>query len=278
MSNQPTLLFGFPEAQYDFEKKYKPLAMGLSNIKIACDIAISNTSTTTLEEKVLNFLAWQAFEDFSEIFLLCANGCNNGARKILRGMYERVVYFLYLEKHREQIELYMNYFWIDRYKTAKRLPEIVKDEDKKELDEMYEKYKSDYEVPVCDVCRAEDCTKCKKKRVNYSWTRVDIVTMAKQVGISDKLTEMAYYISMEETHPKVGAILRRLKFDEDSNLFHDMYPKDGEEKQPLIAAHFFLMKILDMLKTCFKIEALEEPLKICLKDFKDTWKKQSAEI
>jgi hypothetical protein len=276
MEEQPVLYFGFPEEQKHFEENYQPLAKGLESIKEACDTAISHAPTATLPDKVLNFLAWQIFEDFSEIFLLCANGQNNGARKILRGMFERIVYFLYLEKHRDQAELYMNYFWIDRYNKARRMekfqPDLMTAEEREELNKQYENYKQDYQVPVCRACKDENCKECKKKRMNHSWTKVDMPTMATEVGIPPQLLESGYYIPMEETHPKIGAFLRRLKLDDEQKMMFDSSPVPGDEIEPLCVAHYLLLQTLDKVKTIYNIEALEEPLKRCLADFQQTWK------
>lgn len=61
-------------------------------------MAFENKATTDL---VVFFLARIAAEDFSEIPILSGNGRGTGAYKVLRGMYERVVHAVYLDKNEE---------------------------------------------------------------------------------------------------------------------------------------------------------------------------------
>jgi hypothetical protein len=151
------------------------------------------------------------------------------------------------------------------------MPNLMTEERRAELYEMYEKVKEKYEIPVCRVCKIEGCEECKKKRINHTWTKVDLVTMAVQVGIPSLFIEICYYIPMEETHPKVGAILRRIKSDDEKSYQYDESPRANDEKDVLWSAHFFLLQTLEVLKTHLHMDILDDPLRQCRADYKATW-------
>src|SRR5881397_1643886 len=67
---------------------------------------------------VIFFTGRFCVEDFMEIVLLCGNGYGAGALKILRGMYERAVTACYLHQHPEEVEAFLNFYWVDRHRLA----------------------------------------------------------------------------------------------------------------------------------------------------------------
>jgi hypothetical protein len=59
-------------------------------------VAFENKMTA---DRVIFYLGRMAIDDFGEILTLAGNGRGFGAYKIVRGMYERVVTALYMEKN-----------------------------------------------------------------------------------------------------------------------------------------------------------------------------------
>jgi hypothetical protein len=152
----------------------------------------------------LSFIVW---EDLNEILVLCANGLISGAMKILRGMFERTVTLSYLALKPDQADLFWNYFKVDQHKLADRMerafPGVFPKERLEKIHADYEEVKARYQVPHCN--------ECARTRINHSWSKTNIVDMAKEVGIPAHIIEGGYYIPMQETHPKVGALIDRIK-------------------------------------------------------------------
>jgi hypothetical protein len=84
-------------------------------------IAFENKATTDL---VVFFLGRIAAEDFSEILILSGNGRGIGAYKVLRGMYERVLHAVYLDKNEEASRRFVRQSDVYKYKLATRLLEF----------------------------------------------------------------------------------------------------------------------------------------------------------
>ena len=254
--------------QEDFVKRHLPFLNALKDIKSACDIAIFKTPTETLESRLMLYLARMVFDDdFGSILTLCANGLSTGAMQILRGMFERTVTLCYLKKHMDQTHLFLNYYWVDSRKhveaVEKEFPGKMRKEDLEEIRAQYDKVKKDYEIT--------DCEKCGTKRVNISWSKINLVEMAREVDFDYSLIHAGYYRPMEETHPKVGAVLRRLQSKGDEGVTYKGGPKPEEDKDTLLMAHWLVLKALGVLRDTSNIEALKEPLEKSENDFAIAW-------
>jgi hypothetical protein len=58
-------------------------------------------------------------EDFTEIFLMAANGYGYGATKLLRSMYEHTVTLKYLHKHPDELQAFFDFDRVQQYKLMK---------------------------------------------------------------------------------------------------------------------------------------------------------------
>jgi hypothetical protein len=68
------------------------------------------------------------------------------------------------------------------------LPGVLPDEMLQDIEAAYERIKENYRVP--------DCKKCGSTRINYSWTRKDVIAMAKEVGGFETVVQTGYYAPM----------------------------------------------------------------------------------
>lgn len=268
MTVQNTFPFGDRKIQEDFISRYLPFIKTFKNMKLACDVAISKTPTETLESRLMLYLARMVFDDdFGSVFTLCASGFSTGAMQILRGMFERTVTLCYLKKHLDQTHLFLNYYWVDSKKhgeaVEKEFPGKMRKEDLEEIRAQYDRVKKDYEIT--------DCEKCGTKRINISWSKINLVEMAREVGFDYSLIHAGYYRPMEETHPKVGAVLRRIQSKGDEGVTYNGGPKPEEDKDTLLMAHWLVLKALSVLRDTLNIEALKEPLEKCESDFAIAW-------
>jgi hypothetical protein len=263
MSQESTPLLGNPQAQADFFKRNEVLIERLKNIQAACNAA-DIIGQMNKDDMVIYCLVRLVIEDFHEVMLLCANGMTTGAMKILRGMFERTVTACYLEKRPEEKEKFVNYWPVTQRKAARRVKEDLPGA---LPDEMHESIEASYEA-VKELYRVPDCKKCQTTQINFSWTRKDIIAMAKAAGDFETVIHFAYYAPMTETHANMGAILRRVKFDETTNSFWYEYGvKPQEESNTLICANYLLLRALEVFRSKFELDALKGPIEQCASDY-----------
>lgn len=266
-----TIGFGDPKAQKAFAEQYKVFISGLKVIQEACDTLIFNAEHKEIPDRIIFYLARLTFEDFSEIILLSGNGFSTGAMKILRGMFERTVVLKYLHKHPEEANLFLEFYWIGHYKLGqiiqKTFPGSLSKRAIATAETNYKRVKPFFEIT--------DCKKCKTKRTNFTWTKKDLVTMAKEIGM-EKGMITNYYHPMEETHSTVGSMLRRfMSSNNPESPTYDDGPKSNEDKKTLASAHTLLLRVLDCVKEHFNLDIMEKPIQQCFNHYQDCWKPET---
>ncbi len=132
-------------------------------------------------------LARIAVDDFSELLTLASNGWGNGAMKILRGMYERVVTSAYVALFPEVSRELAGSMWIQEWKVWRRTvalrPEI-EDVVSQGTIEALRRRASEAQ----DRHRESFCKKCGQLVQVHAWTKVDLETMGKKVD--EKLSQL----------------------------------------------------------------------------------------
>ncbi len=246
--------FGVPEAQKEFENRYRLLLHEYIKVRDAQDKVISTASQkmrNVMEDKIIYLLARQVYEDFDEILLLCANGYSTGAMKILRGMFERTVTVCYLQKHLDKIELYHKYYYVRRRKEmmaiAPEFPNAIPETAKEIIEREYAAVKHFFQVPVCQVCKTATCKVCKKTRDNFSWIRKDIVQMARETGNFGGVIYHGYYLPLQESHPTAQAITHRIAKASNGRWRYEEGPKSELDDVTLMAAHFLVIRAVEVL-------------------------------
>ena len=263
MSHEQTpkrFLFGMLEAQDDFSRRHQEMLKEYPKIRAAQDRAISSATKRmkVMDDKVIYFLARQVFEDFDEVLLLCGNGLSTGALKILRGMFERTVTICYLQKHPEDIGLYYKYYYVRRRKEINAVlqdfPNSISSERLDEYEKQFEDVKGLFQIPVCGVCKIEECSPCKKTRINHTWIRKDIVQMARDAGGFEQVIWIGYYVPMQESHPTAQAIERRVQFNENDKWTYVEGAKPETDRNTFVVAHYLVLKAIDALGDHFNLD------------------------
>lgn len=196
----PNILDRFSMENEDFIKNTLPLlqrAFELVHEEIGQIKPLNKTQTT------LSTLSILACEDFFEILTLCGFGKGNGAKKILRGMFERIVTLCYLKDNPGEIENLWRFGEVSAYKRAKTQKKLgrITGEEFAQIEEAYKAIEGRF--------KTTDCKTCKTTRTNFSWSKVDIVTMSERVGLYNLIDEL-YYDPMQETHTSVSAFRARV--------------------------------------------------------------------
>jgi hypothetical protein len=266
--------FGNPEAQKDFSRRHQAFIKLYPKIRDLQDKAVAGTRMETMDDKVLYFLARQVFEDFDEILLLCGNGYSTGALKILRGMFERAVTACYLQKFPEEIDAYHKFFYIRQRKETLIIKEVypnaTSDEKMKEIEAEYKEVKPMFQIPVCEVCKYEECKPCKKTSDNFSWNRKGIVQLARDGGHFDSVIYVGYYVPMHETHSTERAMVNRVQSTGEHTWRYIEGAKPEMDTKTLLVAHYLLIRALDVLDNRFNI-GMEDAISEGWEDYKKIW-------
>lgn len=141
---------------------------------------------------------------------------------------------------------------------------LVEPEKAKEAEENYNKFKDEYKVTLCKARGT--------MRPGISWTPKDVLTMAKEVGLTDFIVP-AYYLPMQHAHPKVKGMLERVVKNAEGRFV------PAERFQPLLsdrvlcAAHALVLHALDVQVKHFGLD--DAALKQANDDFVEIWKSRT---
>jgi hypothetical protein len=271
--NDMELVCGYPNQWGAFRSRHLTFLERLGNLKGALDLALIRSYTSTgPADRVIFTMGRLSAEDFWEIALLCANGYGVGALKLLRSLYEVAITMAYLSDNPSEVDAFLNYHWVSQHRLMEAIKssfgtEGLRQDGFKQTEEEYARVKDDFLVTVC--------AKCDTKRVNHTWTKLDVVSMAKKT-IFGALVIPGYYEPMMHAHSTVNAIITRLEeTDGDVIGFNpDAQPKHAD--RALMTAHNLILGVLETHKKFFGLEALEQPLQICYSDFMEIWKKDNS--
>ncbi len=271
MPGTQTVQFGLPDEWEQFGRSHLLFLERFPNLKEAMNIALIRQGTTSEPvDRVVFFSGRLCAEDFMEILLLCGNGYGIGALKILRGMFERCVTARYLHLHPEETEAFFDFHWLSQYKLARAIKEtfgkdVLTDEKWEELKANRDKVRPRFMVRVCDRCGATS--------ENFTWSKLNFVSMARAAGDIWQLIVPGYYLPTRKAHSTVAALIERIKLTANGTMDFDEGPQRDDADTALITAHNLILNILDLQKEHFKLDSLGEPLQKCFQDFLDIWKR-----
>jgi hypothetical protein len=267
MATQPEVTIGNPQVWPEFGTRNALFVERLDRLRLVFRKAFGRMlSAADAIDKFIFMAGHMAVDDFLEILLLAANAETYGAMKVLRPMFERVVTLLYLKEHPDDIQKYLNYYWIDQHKLIHFIETtfqrgVLDPETVKEAEGNYKRVRDAYKIT--------DCEKCGTTRPGISWTPKDILTMAKEIGLSDFIVP-AYYIPLQHTHPKVKGMLDRLRETKDGRLAPDDRLQPLEADRNLCVAHGLVLFALTAQFEYFKLDHRE--LEDAVNDYREIWK------
>ena len=109
-------VWGSQDVLREFESRNEKFLSRFANLKATFDKAFVRSFNGSNVDRVLFFMGRLCLEDFFEILLLSANGYGDGALKILRGLFERAVTLVYLNKHTDEVDDFLNYHHVAQHK------------------------------------------------------------------------------------------------------------------------------------------------------------------
>lgn len=277
ISNQDEPLsasYGYPEEWAAFSKSHQEFLKRFKNLEKAIGVAFDRVhQTTTPVEKTIYFQGRLIVEDFMEILLLSGNGYGIGAQKLLRGMYERAVTNRYLMNHPEEVDNFLDFHRVTDFKFLVAIEEsmgrdVFTPEQVAKIRSDYANVKAQFVVP--------DCKTCGTTRMNHTWSKVDIVSMARITKNLWPFILPGYYMPTREAHSTVGAIFSRLDYEAaatNKGLVFDGELQRDKAHTSLFTAHMILLDALELQREFFKIEELESVMQTCIADYTEIWKK-----
>ena len=260
---------GNPDEWESFVGRHALFFERFPNLRMTLEAAFLRELDTADEpvDRVIFYSGRLCVEDFMEIQLLSGNGYGIGALKLLRGMYERAVTARYLHLNPNEADAFLDFYWIAQNKEIKAVKrtfdlDALPADKMKESREKFERVRDKFEIT--------DCRKCGTKRLNHTWSRLDFITMAHQVGELGQLIVPAYYFPTRQIHSTVGALLSRLEMKDGRTTFRDGAQKE-EADSTIQFAHLVLLNVLSLQKEHFEFDSIEKLLEQCFQDYADIW-------
>lgn len=225
------------------------------------------------------FLLWFCqiwLQNFFAILVLCSNGFGGDALKLLRSMFELGVTTSHLAEHPDQLDSFLDYHWIRIHKQLRATqedlgPEAVPAEWAEEIERNFASVKSQYEVEVC--------SKCGSTRINHSWTRLDLVSMARGIERLRSLIAPAYYIPLNHVHAGMAMLAGRVSETQTGLLELHRKGERQDADLALKAAHHLALESARLLaEQHFESMADMKELELCNADFVETWPAPNEDV
>lgn len=271
-----SFIAGIPAEWQDFEARHRMFLERYSHLREALDTAFLRTLTRSepIEKFVFGY-GRLCCEDFSEVFLLCANGYGVGALKLLRTLYEHAVTLRYLHEHPEDLDNFWDFSYVAEHKVLKPIIETFGERAFENTPirptEVEERFQS-----VKDRFMITDCRKCETKRLNHTWSKLDFATMAKRSGRLGTLIVPAYYTPLIHAHSNVASLTSRLAPLEGGGFTFVPTAQRREADSVLVTAHNVILHVLEVQEERFSVPGLREKLQTCSQDFLDVWKGRAS--
>jgi hypothetical protein len=267
---RPSLIFGVPARWEAFHQRNGGFLDAWGRLHKLIELVFIRKLTNPSQNDLhVLYLGRICVEDFLEIMLLCGNGYGIAGMKLLRGLFERALTAWYLHKHPKETPNFEDYWHVQNHRLAREAREklgkdVVPDEIMAELQARADAVRERFMIP--------DCEACKTTMLNHSWTRLDVVSMARECPEVGEYLLPAYRDTLAHVHANFGGILLRLKMVEESIGFRDESPP-AESDAVLVTAHALLLRVLDLQVQHFHLEDLGHELGRCVEDFPNVWRK-----
>ena len=263
------LRIGAPNEFAEFTLRHRSFFEGSDVLQSAIDAAFERELTSSDNaDMVVFFLGSRCEEDFREIALLAANGHGWGATSHLRGMYERAVVSAYIHEHAEDVDRFIDFDLVRRWRAAQKIKETfnVDAEGEAQLRTLKQAYDT-----IVDHFRVTDCAKCGTKRINHTWHSLNFVEMARAVGQLGRMIVPAYYMPLAQAHGTLASAIYRLAEHGDGSFFVDPAASRAEAIRSLKYAHLIMLGVLTVQYERFSIPELEGSLGQAWNHYRSAW-------
>jgi hypothetical protein len=240
----PDFLIGTPTEWADFSSRNAAFVQAHEGLRNAITEAfrVDLDESSSLTNRIVYFLGRGCVDDFEEIVILAGNGRGFGALKLLRGMYERYVHARHLQANPRDASAFWDYSRVQEHRLLEEIKRAFGAEifERPEFTDGYQNAQAEYKR-VKDTFLVRCCSNCDARRINHSWHKLDVVSMAAKLGGgAAAMTVSAYYRPMKQVHSTVGAIIARM-VPSAAALSYGGGVSRSESDKALAAAHLLLL-------------------------------------
>lgn len=161
----------------------------------ALDKTFKQISPNGQHKMIVYALGRLSARHFEAIMLLCMNGLGFSAMRVLRSMFEKVVDGGFINNHKEVVDDFVEYYFLQLKKTG--------------FEDFAKKVDPDFLTTI------EKFKNPKSKGYRMSWSKDAVVTRAKECGFDDFFINYAYRIPNEFVHSSLGEIVLSFRTEED---------------------------------------------------------------
>jgi hypothetical protein len=251
-------LCGDAEASQAFYARNKVIIEAVTRGHDLCFELLANSQKKLdgQDRTVIWLLAASCLKEFEEIVLLCGNGFGTGAVKLMRSFYERVVTVSYLAVNTTEIQRFIDYSDIHWHKLLVEAEGIhstfrLSPEARKHVEDNYADRKENF--------KQEDCKKCGTKRLQMSWTKLDMKTMASAVNEQLRLLlANAYLAPTFHLHTTFWGIVHQSDVGPEGKLrFLGGKVQEESAQESFEQAYILLTQLMDVLNQFFDLNQQE---------------------
>lgn len=240
--------FGNSHSIYDFSRRHQHTLVHLEKLLIAgSNILEKVTGVENKVQQAIYISARLGTRLFEAILNLCSQGYGASAMRLLRSLFEKVVDAYYLSEHPEEIDDFFEYYIVSHLKMGheERIREEIPD-----YQERIEKFK-------------------KGKQFRLSWSKRDLISRARMIGMEDWLINDAYRHPNTVVHNSASEIVYNIRYEEDGSITATEQEQDNvsEITYADVAYQLGITLVIDILKLVtieFKLDSAD--LQQCLND------------
>jgi RNase P subunit RPR2 len=215
------------------------------------DPAVIAFEDKIMADRVIFYLGRMAADDFGEILTLSGNGRGFGAYKIVRGMYERVVTAMYIEKKPAEARIFVESSAISKRNYLTRLLKAIPEERIRFNDEFMQTIEQNA-VAAQAKRKQSICPKCNQLITQDAWTRVRMDVMAREVEPAlEVLYPQSHLDPTAQLHANMFGIERRLVRTKAGYTYKDI--SENEARFAVHLGHHLMVRLLGMQNNYFRL-------------------------
>jgi hypothetical protein len=271
--DEDQITVGVPSEWNDFKRRHRSFLERLNNLTKAMNAAFDrDLPHCDGWDKFIFSMGRVCIEDFWELSVLAGNGYGIGALKLLRPLYERAVTLLYLHQNPALYEDFLDWDYVAVYKLHQAAIssnygiDLLPTEEREKAAALYSSVKPKFMVKSCD---------CGRQRLNHSWAKADVPSMAKKTELANLLVP-AYYVPISHLHSTPKAIFARLQISSEGLAGFKAGSSPKQADQALVYGHDIVLSVLNLQERHFHPDSLDTLLNVAIADYEALWKGKAS--
>jgi hypothetical protein len=208
-------------------------------------------------KKVLMTMAVCILQDYDEVLLLWVFGLGDGAVKLIRPLYEKVLTFAYLAGHAEEIKDFIDYSNIHWHKIFLEGAEVSNEKENWMAAEDRERILAKF-AEVRDHFLTTDCKKCKTKKMMPSWTKKSTPELA---ALTHPVMRGMYFNGFlaptMTIHPTSAGMFSQFQIATDGRMELNMEVAKHDNDLAFVVAISMLLVTISTINDFFQLSARE---------------------